>query len=45
MKTAYLTINQSCYKVSNDNETDETNVQNLKDYLNNYSNVSNAKTY
>ena len=44
MKTAYLTINESCYVVDGGDKVDKENVDGLKDLLNGYSNVSSVKT-
>ncbi len=44
MKSAYMTINDSCYVISGGESTDADNVTELKDYLNGYANVSSATT-
>lgn len=44
MKSAYLTINESCYVVNGGESTDKENVKELKDYLNGYANVSSVST-
>lgn len=44
MKSAYLTINESCYKVKDGEKVDEENVKDLKEYLDGYANVSSVKT-
>lgn len=44
MKTSYLTINDSCFKTSGGDDVDKKNVQNLKNILTGYSNVSSANT-
>lgn len=44
MKTAYLSINEACYKVDGGDSVDSKNVQNLKDKLEGYSNTSSANT-
>lgn len=44
MKSAYMTINESCYVISGGESTDADNVTELKDYLNGYANVSSATT-
>lgn len=44
MKTSYLTVNESCFKISDGESTDEENVKELKDILNGYAEVSSANT-
>ncbi len=44
MKTAYLNINESCYKVSGGENIDSKNVQDLKKSLEKYSNVEGVET-
>ncbi len=44
MKTAYLSINESCYKVDGGDKVDSKNVKDLKDKLSGYSNTSSATT-
>ena len=44
MKTAYLSINESCYKVSGGDSVDAKNVKGLKEKLSGYSNASSANT-
>lgn len=44
MKTSYLSINESCYKIKDGDSVDEKNVKNLKEKLNGYSNVSSVNT-
>lgn len=44
MKSSYLTINKSCYVIEGGENTDRENVSELKDYLNGYSNITNATT-
>lgn len=44
MKTAYLSINESCYKVDGGDKVDSKNVKDLQDKLSGYSNTSSAKT-
>lgn len=44
MKTSYLSINESCYKVSGGDSVDAKNVKNLKEKLNGYSNANTANT-
>lgn len=44
MKTAYLSINESCYKIDGGDKVDEKNVKGLQEKLNGYSNTSSAKT-
>lgn len=44
MKTAYLTINESCYKVPGGDSTDLENVKKLKSILDGYSETSGANT-
>lgn len=44
MKTSYLSLNESCYKISGGDSVDAKNVKNLKEKLNGYSNVSSATT-
>ena len=44
MKTAYLSINESCYKVSGGDSVDQKNVKGLKEKLEGYANTSSANT-
>ena len=44
MKTSYLSINESCYKVDGGDKVDSKNVKDLQDKLSGYSNTSSAKT-
>lgn len=44
MKSAYLTINESCYVVSGGESTDEDNVESLKEYLNGYASTTGVST-
>ena len=44
MKTAYLSINESCYKADGGDKVDSKNVKDLKDKLSGYSNTSSATT-
>lgn len=44
MKTAYLSINEACYKVDGGDKVDSKNVKDLKDKLSGYSNASSATT-
>lgn len=44
MKTAYLTINESCYAVENGEKVDKENVDELKEKLNGYSDTSSVST-
>lgn len=44
MKTSYLTVNESCYKVNDDNGFDKKNVDKLKEKMNGFANVSSAST-
>ena len=44
MKTAYLTLNESCYKVDGGDNTDAENVKELKKILSGYSNTTSANT-
>ena len=44
MKTAYLSINESCYKVDGGDKVDSKNVKDLQDKLSGYADTSSAKT-
>ena len=44
MKTSYLNINESCYKTPGGEEIDSKNVNDLKESLNEYSNVGGVNT-
>lgn len=44
MKTAYLSLNESCYKVSGGDSADSKNVKGLQDKLQGYADTSSAKT-
>ena len=44
MKTAYLSVNESCYKVSGGDSVDSKNVKGLQDKLQGYADTSSAKT-
>ncbi|MBO5183353.1 MAG: hypothetical protein J6B64_03030 [Bacilli bacterium] len=44
MKTSYLTVNESCYKISGGESTDKENVSKLKSLLTGYSNTSSVNT-
>lgn len=44
MKTAYLSINEACYKVDGGDKVDAKNVKDLQDKLSGYANTSSAKT-
>ncbi len=44
MKTSYLNINEACYKISGGDKIDKKNVDELKEKLDGYSDVSSAKT-
>ncbi len=44
MKTAYLSINEACYKIDGGDSVDSKNVKNLKEVLNGYSDTSSAST-
>lgn len=44
MKSAYLTINESCYVIDGGESTDKENVDDLKEYLNGYASVGSVTT-
>ena len=44
MKSAYLTINESCYMIKGGEDTDKENVKDIKEYLEGYANANSANT-
>lgn len=44
MKSAYMTINESCYVIDGGESTDKENVDDLKEYLNGYASVGSVTT-
>ncbi len=44
MKTAYLSVNDSCYKIDGGEDTDKENVDDLKDKLDGYVDLSSVNT-
>ena len=44
MKSSYLTINESCYALEGGEDVNNENVNELKDYLNNYANINSVNT-
>src|SRR5574344_507536 len=44
MKSAYLTINESCYKLDDGGDVDKENVKEIKEHLNGYADTSSATT-
>ncbi len=44
MKSAYLTINESCYAISGGKDIDKENVKEMKEYLNSYVSVGSVNT-
>lgn len=44
MQSAYMTVNEKCYKQKDGENTDKNNVDSLKDYLNTYTDLSSIKT-
>lgn len=44
MKSAYLTINESCYMIKGGEDTDKENVKDIKEYLEGYANANSVNT-
>ena len=44
MKSAYLSINESCYMVKDGEKVDKENVKDIKEYLDGYADTSKANT-
>ena len=44
MKSAFMTVNESCYKQTGGEDTDKNNVDSLKDYLSSYTDLSSVNT-